>query len=322
MPVLTLVGDDRYAIQQQLKSFKERLNTNWRDFNYHTYPPANLTDALAAARTPPLGDQQKIIVVENCQFTNVQQFGEKQLEQLTAIAHIPNTTILVFTASTIDKRLKLAKLLTKHGKLQELRLLEPWKTDAIAQSIGSQARDLGLQLTPAQLTYLGQAIGNNTLRAHQELTKLKLYSNGGPLSQAELESLVPCQTQNALQLAEAIRRGESTRVATLLQALLDQAEYPLVITATLITQFRTWLWVKCALTQGIENNQQIAQLCGVGNPGRVYYLRQEVAHASVRALSQALTLLFELDLSLKQGLRPAAMLPVLIAITQRFRSCH
>lgn len=320
MPVFTLVGDDRYAIQQQLKSFKQKLNTTWRDFNYHTYPPANLADALAAARTPPLGDQQKIIVVEDCQFTNVQQFGEKQLEQLTAIAQIPNTTILVFTASTIDKRLKLAKLLTKHGRLQELRLLEPWKTDAIAQSIGTQARELGLQLTSAQLTYLGQAIGNNTMRAHQELTKLKLYSNGNPLSQADCESLVPCQTQSALQLAEAIRQGNSTRVATLLQSLLDQAEYPIVITATLITQFRTWLWVKCAIAQRIENHQQIAQLCGVGNPGRVYYLRQEVANASVRALSQALTLLFELDLSLKQGLRSAAMLPALISITQRFRS--
>ncbi|WP_446879381.1 hypothetical protein [Phormidesmis sp. 146-33] len=135
--------------------------------------------------------------------------------------------------------------------------------------------------------------------------------------------MIPCQTQSSLQLAEAVRNGESEAVVRLIDELLARSEPMLVMVVTLLTQFRTWLWVKSALASGIQNNTEIAQLCNVGNPNRLYYLRQEVATTPLRTLVQALTQLVDLDISLKQGVVQAnAIMPSLLAIARLFNPAH
>ncbi|MGG6262928.1 DNA polymerase III subunit delta [Leptolyngbya sp. AN10] len=316
MPILTLLGDDSHGIAQFVKALKAKLKPEFEAFNFHTYAPCELTSALTEARTPPMGDFLRIIVIENCLLSSAQQFNDDQVEQLEIIQQIPSSTTLVFIANSIDKRLKAAKLLIKHGKIQEFKLVDPWKANNINQSIRKEADRLQIQLSPEQFDYLTTAVGNNTARAYQQLLKLKLYSEGSSLTMEALRSLVPCQTQTSLQLADAIRQGKSGEVAILLDCLLQQSQFPSVITATLCTQFRTWVWIKSTLDKGIQDNQKIAQLCSIANPNRVYYLRQEVADVSACNLSQGLTMLFELDIALKQGLSHAAILPRLIAVSQ------
>ena len=109
----------------------------------------------------------------------------------------------------------------------------------------------------------------------------------------------------------------------LIDELLARSEPMLVMVATLLTQFRTWLWVKSALASGIQNNTEIAQLCNVGNPNRLYYLRQEVATMPLRTLIQAVTKLVDLEMSIKQGaVQAKAIMPSLLAIARLFQTIH
>jgi DNA polymerase-3 subunit delta len=317
MPIQILVGNNEQSIRETIKAFKKNLQSDWFAFNYHEYSPANLGEALSTARTPPFGDVQRLVIIPSCQFNNVQQWGVAQLEQLQDITRLPPTTTLVFIGTALDKRLKHAKLLLTHGTLQEHLLVDPWKTDAIQVSIQTMAEQIGVSLSAQQLAYLTEAIGNNTLRAHQQLLKLKLY---GTVPDIEtLRSLVPAQTQTSLQLADSLRRGNPTQAVLLLKALLDQAEHPNVVIATLITQFRTWLWIRCALAQKTApSNHEVAKICSIANPNRVYYLKQDVAATSIAQLSRAITLLFELDVELKQGAKRDLMINRLIAIAHLF----
>jgi hypothetical protein len=82
--------------------------------------------------------------------------------------------------------------------------------------------------------------------------------------------------------------------------LLARGEHPQAIVSTLITQFRTWLWVKSAIEGGMKKDMDIAQLCGVGNPKRMYFLRQEVRTHSLVSLSQVLTKLLDLEIDLNK----------------------
>ena len=68
-----------------------------------------------------------------------------------------------------------------------------------------------------------------------------------------------------------------------------------------------------------RKDSEIAQLCAIGNPKRLYYLRQEVAKTSVSSLTQTLTRLFELEVTLKQGASSDVMLPELVGIAQLFQ---
>lgn len=317
MPIYLLIGEDTYSIQQKLVVFKSKLASTWLAFNFHTYAPGALAEAIATAQTLPLADTKRVVVVENCQFN---QFGEQQLEILQILPSLPISTTLIFTSKSIDKRLKVAKHLLKHGKLQELELIPPWRTDLIEAAIAHRAKQQRLALAQPVVMYLASAIGNDLARMDSELTKLKAYANAQPLSLAEVKRLVSSKTHSSLQLAEAMRKGDMALTMQLLRELRSRAEIPLVILSTLLTQFRTWLWVKCALSdQTRRKDAEIAQLCGVGNPKRLYYLRQEVAKTSVRALTQAVTWLFNLEGDLKQGANSDVLLPALVGIAKLFR---
>ncbi|NEO99567.1 MAG: DNA polymerase III subunit delta [Symploca sp. SIO2E9] len=314
--ITILVGDDRHAIEREIAAFKADTNPTWRYFNCHQFSCNELESAIACARTTVFGDGKKVVVIEECNF---RQFGEEGFKILECLCQLPETTHLIFTAHSLDKRLKVSKHLLKYGKLMEFTLIPPWRKDLIATSIATQAKAVNLRLSKDAVNYLAEAIGNDTARCCMELKKLAVYANGNPITKAQVQALVPCTTQTSLQLVASLRQGKVTQVATLLHELLARAEYPLVIVATLITQFRTWLWVKASLDKGMNKDHEIAQLCQVGNPKRMYYLRQEVKDASLRSLAQALTLLLDLEVALKSGAGIERMLPVLLGVVHLFK---
>jgi DNA polymerase-3 subunit delta len=112
--------------------------------------------------------------------------------------------------------------------------------------------------------------------------------------------LVRANTQNSLQLAAAIKAGNTVRALGLVTELINHNEPALKIVATLIGQFRTWLWVKLMM-ETRQDERAIAQAAEIGNPKRVYFLQQEVKTLSVQQLVLTLPLLLELEVSLKQG---------------------
>lgn len=311
-----LVGDDFYAINKKLSEFKTSLDPAWINFNYHRFNASALEEALDCALTRALGrGKAKLVVVEDCNF---KQFTEETLKILQLISQVPEQTHLVLVASGIDKRLKVAKFLLAQGKLFEFDLIPPWRTDLIAKSIGTLCRGMGLSLDKNIIEYLASAIGNDSARAEAELHKLASYSNGGKLSVEEVRSLVPSTTQNSLQLAEAIRESNLTKAVNLLQELLEKETFPLAICATLITQFRTWMWVKAALVGGVKQDAEIAKICQIANPKRVYFLKQEVSGVGLRSFAQAMSMLLELEVALKGGRKGDFMLTGILAIARVF----
>jgi DNA polymerase-3 subunit delta len=179
---------------------------------------------------------------------------------------------------------------------------------------------IGLSLNSNAIDYLAVAIGNNPARAESELHKLATLSSGANLTLNQVRSLVPSTTQNSLQLAVALRENNSKRAVYLLLDLLAIETFPLAICATLIAQFRTWLWVKAAIVGGVKQDAEIARICQIANPKRVYFLRKEVAAASLTSLSSAVSLLLDLEGSLKLGRKGDSMLPAILAIAQLFPS--
>jgi DNA polymerase III subunit delta len=107
--------------------------------------------------------------------------------------------------------------------------------------------------------------------------------------------------QSSLELANLVRQGLPDKALSLLEDLLRHNEPPLRISATLIKQFRTWLWVKLMQASGERDERAIAKAAEIANPKRVYFLSQDVKALSSRQLQQTLLILMELEVALKQG---------------------
>ncbi len=299
MPIFLLIGHDQYQIQQQITKLKSRLNPSWLAFNTHAYSAEELSDAISSAHTIPIMDDRRLVVIENCQFN---QFTERHFDLLQCLSHLPKQTILIFTSHRVDKRMKVVKELLKVGELREFDTIPPWRMDLIGREIATQARQYNLPLSQPVMAYLATAIGNDRSRIEVELKKLTVYANENPLTLIDAKHLISNTTYNILQLAEAIRTGNTNQVVKLLTQLLFRAEAPLLILSTLITQFHIWLWVKSALMSSARlKDAELAECCGISNPKRLYYLRHEVATISLHALTQTVTELLNLETCIKQG---------------------
>lgn len=294
-------------MQKAVRALCDRnLNPDWASFNYEKIPPEHsnaIIQGLNQAMTPPFGMGKRIVwlidtpVCQRCSADLLQE-----LER--TLPNIPDRSILLLTSkSKPDGRLKSTKIVKKYADIREFDTIPPWKTDQIEHQVYQVAKDVGLQLTPAAAALLGEAIGADTRRLYNELEKLKTYWNqtNQALPPEAVTTLVATSTQSSLQLAAALRQGNTKRALVLITELIERNEPALRIVATLVGQFRTWLWVKLMTEAGERDIRIIAQAAEVGNPKRIYFLQKETREITSSQLQAALKLLLSLEFALKQG---------------------
>jgi DNA polymerase-3 subunit delta len=307
MSIYLYWGEDEFAIIQAVTALQKRyLNPDWAGFNYEKVTPDQVDaviQGLNLAMTPVFGLGHRCVWLVDT--TLCQQCSDTlYIELERTLPAIPDTTILVLTSrQKPDGRLKSTKLLQKHADIREFSLIPPWKADLLLQRVMQVAKELSVPLTSESADLLVDAIGNDTRRLFSELEKLRLYAGetAQPITPAVVNTLVPATTQTSLQLAAMLRQRNTAQALALVTDLINHNEPALKIVATLIGQFRTWLWVKTLIESGERNEQAIAQAAEIGNPKRVYFLQQEIKATSLSFLISAMRILLELEVSLKQG---------------------
>jgi DNA polymerase III subunit delta len=307
MTIILYWGDDDYAIAKAVSAIQlSALDPAWTSFNYEKIAPEREDAAIAAldaAMTPPFGSGKRVVWLADT--TLMQQCSEQLLGDLErTLPQIPATSILLLTSKNKpDGRLKSTKLIQKYANVQEFSLIPPWKTAELLQRVQITATELGLKLTSDAIELLAESIGNNTRQLHLELAKLQLLAGGEgqQIDRAMVASLVVANTQNSLQLAAAIRQGDVGIALHLVSELLNHNEPALKIVATLVGQFRTWLWVKMLLEAGEKDDRVIATAAGLGNPKRLFFIKQELQATTADRLAASLPKLLDLEFSLKRG---------------------
>lgn len=307
MPIYLYWGDNDFSLTQAVNELRQSvLDPNWLSFNYDRIPPDQpdaVIQGLNQAMTPPFGMGGRFVwlvdtsVCQNCSENVLAELGR-------TLPAIPPESILLLTShNRPDGRLKSTKLLQKHAKIREFPLIPPWKTEELVQQVKSYAQTTGVKLTPLAAELLADAVGNNTRQLTNELDKLRLYAGDETTSLDEhaVSSLVTTTTHNSLQLAGSILKGDTTKALGLIADLINNNEHPLRIVATLVGQFRTWLWVKLMMSEGEKDIKVIANAAEVGNPKRIYFLKKDVQHLSLDKLMATLRVLLELEVSLKRG---------------------
>jgi DNA polymerase-3 subunit delta len=326
MPAYYFWGDDDFALQNAVYTLRQRtLDEAWASFNYEVILPdaaGGLSQALNQAMTPPFGAGRRLVWLQNT--TLGQRCPEPVLAEFErTLPKLLDTSVLLLTSTAKpDGRAKFTKLFKTHGEIREFATIPPWKTDQIRQQVVTVAKQRGLALESATLDLLAEAVGNDTRQLHLELEKLALYwgANPQPIPPAVAAALVTVSTQTSLQLAQALKQGDTPTALGLVSDLLDRNEPALRIVATLVSQFRLWLWLRALMQAGVQNDAEIAAAAEVANPKRIYFLKQDVRSLGLSQLQRSLPLLLELESELKQGRDERATLHTkVIELCQIFR---
>ncbi len=314
MAVYYFWGEDDFQMNQAIAQLRDRaVDDAWASFNYEKIPndvAEGPIVALNQVMTPPFGTGKRFVWLVDTPLG--QRCSEAlRLEFERTLPKLPDTSILLLSSrQKPDGRSKFTKLLQKHGEIREFGTIPPWKSDQIARQIEQTAQSLGLSLTTEAVALLVDAVGNQTRQLMLELEKLSLFwgDRPAPIDATAVSQLVTVSTQNSLQLAAALREGNTDRALGLLADLLNRNEAHLRIVSTLVGQFRTWLWVKVMAESGERNPQTIAKAAEIGNPKRVYFLQKEVAQLSLGSLCRVLEHLLTLEAGLKSGQDATAIL--------------
>lgn len=314
MPIYFFWGEDDFAISQESKKLVESvLDPQWSQFNYDKFNGDQsdaVIQALNQAMTPVFGMGDRLVWVN--ETTICQHCSEDLLTELNrTLPVIPASSHLLFTTSKKpDARLKVTKLLQKYADFREFALIPPWQIEQITAQVKQMSQQIGLSLTPAALELLAESVGNNTRQLFTELEKLSIYQENSkkPLDVEAIATLVNATNQNSLQLATAIRNGNTGEALELVADLIRLNEPALKIVATLVGQFRTWAVVKLMLETGEKDEKVIAAAADIPNPKRLYFLRQEVAKFSATKLLKTLPILLDLEFALKRGAEPLSTL--------------
>ncbi len=326
MTIILYWGDDDFAIAKAVTAIQQSsLDPAWLSFNYEKITPERddaVITALNQAMTPPFGAGKRLVWLADTTLT--QQCSEQLLAELErTLPNVPDSTILLLTSKNKpDGRLKSTKTLQKYANVQEFSLIPPWKTEELSQRVQIVAKELGLKLTKDAVQLLAESVGNNTRQLYLEFEKLQLLAGGEgqQIDRVMVASLVVANTQNSLQLAAAIRQGDVGTALQLITELINHNEPALKIVATLVGQFRTWLWVKMLLEAGEKDDKVIATAAGLGNPKRLFFIKQELHGTTADRLAASLPKLLELEYSLKRGGETISTLQVCtIELCQIFR---
>lgn len=316
MPIYFFWGADEFRLKAAVKTLRDRtLDPDWASFNYNRIEPDDpnaAVEALNQAMTPPFGMGKRLVWLANT--TIGQRCSEEVMAEMErTLPNVPKSSVLLLTsANKPDGRLKSTKLLKKHADVREFATIAPWQSDQLVAQVKRVAQEMNLRLKPEAAELLTEAVGADTRRLYNEVEKLSLYWSeldergkrhikSEPLPPEIVTRLVAVSTQTSFQLSEALIAGRTEQALSLASDLLANNEPALRIVATLVGQFRRWLWVSLMMAEGERDTRAIAKAAEINNPKRVYILQKQIRGCAPRQLRRALAILLQLEFQLKRG---------------------
>ncbi|NLW72296.1 MAG: DNA polymerase III subunit delta [Chloroflexi bacterium] len=243
MPNLIILrGDDPTRVTELLAGYRESLgDPGTADLNYTVVEGENLNlESLRAdISTMPFLADKRLVVVNNAQVFLSKTKKEDRQRTLDLFNELPDTSLLVLVIDDVSKR-KRGMISWENDKAYNW--LTDWvnkKTNNIewidcalpsegemSQWIIAQAKQQGGGFQPDAARLLGSYVGNNTLRARQEIDKLLTYVGPSRVVTPEDVVLLTAQEQEGdiFAFTDALGERDSAKAMDQFQRLTDRAD--------------------------------------------------------------------------------------------------
>jgi DNA polymerase-3 subunit delta len=295
-PFYLVMGEDDYLRDRAIGTLKRAALGEEQDagFNCDVFhgdeDPAERV--LSCAMEVPVLAPRRLVMLKQAD-----KWPAKEMEKCLQYLSAPHeSTILVFVAAKLDRRLKFTHTLMQQAVVVDC---DPLPDRQIPAWINQEAKDLGITVREDAAQLLKEAAGGSLYGLRRELEKLSAYVPAGrPVLVEDVEALRGREPgASVFDLITAIGDGATGRAFTILSRNVEAGEAPLRILGALVWQYRR-LW----------KIKESAQRSG-GRPGEAgRALRMDPARAnaflskfSEAHFHQAFRLFMEADSKLKGG---------------------
>jgi DNA polymerase-3 subunit delta len=268
-------------------------------------------EVLQRAQTMPMLAQRQVIIVEGVE--SLEKLGEKTrdeiVEELAKYFESPAPfSVLLFEASSMDKRQKYSKLLAERALLVELTI----GGESAAALAAQMAKDCGAEIDRDAAALLAEILNSEPSRMRMEIEKLATYvEKGQRITSAEVEGLVVAARKNTVwQLADMLAGRRRDAALEFLDNLLREGEEPIGLVGGI-----TWMYRKLIEARDLPagtSGFQAARALGM-NPAAAETAVRQAHRIPKKDLLAGLVALAEADSQLKySNPDPRALMEFLI----------
>lgn len=251
-----------------------------REFNESEFSlnSSDIRTALAAAEQLPMMGSRRVVrisdlvVSTNSQLCNLKEEAEGVLRSY--LSNPSETSVVVFVADEIDKRLRMAKSLIQGCVSVEFERLEEPELMKFARE---RVRALKVGADEKALSQIVGLVGDDLRKLHIEIEKLAVAAHPDKVITFELvESLVPASREiTNFELVDHLLGNQKTRALQVLKEILDDGVEPLMLLGLIGSNFHRLLLAKELMNEGVPRQEVVRSL-------RLPYRKQEAFLAIAR----------------------------------------
>lgn len=293
-PVYCLYGEEAYLKRHFKVQLREAiLGGDTMNYHYFEGKDADVRSIIDAADTLPFFADYRLIIIEDSGL-----FKKEADALVKYLPTMPESTILIFVESQMDKRSKLYKAVNSMGYAVELKRQEP---AYIEKWILSILKKENRQITRSTMTLFLERTGNDMDLIRSELDKLLAYTDGRTvITDEDVEQIGSVQiTGHIFDMVGAVSAGKRERALALYNDLLSLKEPPLRILFLIARQFNQLLQVRQLSDAGMDQSS-IAKKLSL-NPYIAGKIRTQSRSFTPEALKDAVTACVEAETAVKTG---------------------
>lgn len=254
--VYLLFGEEIYLKNQFREKLDNALSSEGDTMNRAVYDGDKISvgEVIDLAETMPFLAEYRLILINDSGL-----FKEGGEEMASYIPNIPESTVIVFTESSVDKRSRLYKAVKDKGRAVEFTPLG--ESDLKKWILGKIGREK-LQIRDDALTHLLEVTGTDMSTIETELEKLICYVLGnGEIRRADIDNICSVHIQDRIfDMIDAISKGNQKTALSLYGDLLSLKVSPMKILSLIARQFNILLQIKELGKNGFSQGEMASKI--------------------------------------------------------------
>ena len=193
-------------------------------------------EVLAACRSIGLFTSKVAVVVRGAELLDKRTEDKEEIAKY-AEKPSPGATLVLKASEKLDGRSAFMKRMGKAAKVLTYEPLKPW----IAEKwLADRARQIGQRIDMDAAKLVVDLVGPSLMGLEQTLQQLSLYVGPGKaIGRADVETaLAATRAHSIFELVDAIAAKKATQAIRVVDAMLEQREYPPVILGAIVRHFR------------------------------------------------------------------------------------
>lgn len=293
-PVYLLYGSEAYLKKLYRDKLKAGILDGGDDMNYSHFEGKGIdvNEVIRMAETLPFFADKRLIVIEESGWFKAQSDMADYLKTM------PESCVIVFVESEVDKRNRLYKAVKDIGYASEMNGMDEANLKVFAASVLKAG---GKKVTADTVEYFLSKAGTDMNGIQNELEKLICYAyEREVITKEDIDAVCTEQiTGKIFQMTDAVAQKNQKRALTLYHDLIALREKPMTILYLLIRQFNLLLQAK-DLGARLLPNAELAKKLGVPPFAVSKYLSQ-AGNFSDQMLKEAVEFGTDVEEKVKTG---------------------